>query len=104
MRPVHQDEFLDGSSRRAATTLQTDLLDSARTVASWRMGLQRTFALGADTALYQGGIVGLRGSQLVASLHSGKQHLRLAIDLDLSRADGVVKGNVIGTTASAGPA
>ena len=60
--------------------------------------------MGADTALYQGGIVGLRGSQLVASLHSGKQHLRLAIDLDLSRADGVVKGNVIGTTASAGPA
>lgn len=55
--------------------------------------------MGAETALYQGEIVGLQGAQLVASLHSEKQDLRLAIDLDLARADGVVKGKVMGTTA-----
>lgn len=54
--------------------------------------------LGAATALYRGEIVGLRGSQLVASLHSVRQDIRLAIDLDLSRADGVVSGTVLGTS------
>ena len=54
--------------------------------------------MGAEAALYHGEIVGLRGSQLVASLHSAGQDLRLAVDLDLSRADGVVSGTVLGTS------
>jgi DMSO/TMAO reductase YedYZ heme-binding membrane subunit len=55
--------------------------------------------MGAQTALYHGEIVGLRGSQLVASLHSSRQDVRLAVDLDLSRADGIVTGTVLGTRA-----
>jgi DMSO/TMAO reductase YedYZ heme-binding membrane subunit len=55
--------------------------------------------MGAETALYHGEIVGLRGSQLVASLHSARQDIRLAIALDLSRADGSVSGTVLGTSA-----
>ena len=55
--------------------------------------------MGAQTALYHGRIVGLRGSQLVAALHSSGQGFRLAVDLDLSRADGVVTGAVVGTGA-----
>jgi hypothetical protein len=57
--------------------------------------------MGARTAVYHGEIVGLRGSQLVASLHSSRQDLRLAVALDLSRADGVVSGTVRGTKALA---
>ena len=55
--------------------------------------------MGAQTALYHGQIVGLRGSQLVAALHSSRQDFRLAVDLDLSRADGVVTGAVLGARA-----
>jgi DMSO/TMAO reductase YedYZ heme-binding membrane subunit len=55
--------------------------------------------MGARTALYHGEIVGLRGSQLVVSLHSARQELRLAVDLDLTRADDVVTGAVLGTGA-----
>ncbi len=53
--------------------------------------------MGAERALYHGEIVGLRGSQLVASVHSRRQDLRLAIDLDLSRPDGLVNGSVRAT-------
>jgi hypothetical protein len=52
--------------------------------------------MGAQTALYRGKIVGLRGSQLVASLRSPQQKVRLVVDLDLTRADGVVTGTVRG--------
>ena len=55
--------------------------------------------MGAQTALYHGQIVGLRGSQLVAALHSATQDVGLAVDLDLSRADGVVTGTILGTRA-----
>ena len=58
--------------------------------------------MGAQSALYHGSIVGLRGSQLVAALHSRKQDVRLAIDLDLSRSDGIVSGHVVGTRALSG--
>jgi DMSO/TMAO reductase YedYZ heme-binding membrane subunit len=65
---------------------------------------QSRVRMGAETALYEGEIVGLHGSQLVASLHSNTQDIRLAIDLDLSRPDGVVTGSVLGTKASVGSA
>jgi ferric reductase like protein len=55
--------------------------------------------MGARIGLYHGEIVGLHGSQIVASLHSPGQDVRVAVDLDLSRADGVVTGTVLGTTA-----
>jgi hypothetical protein len=58
--------------------------------------------MGAQTALYHGEIVGLRGSQLVTALHSARQDLRVAVDLDLSRTDGVVTGAVLGTRALGG--
>lgn len=58
--------------------------------------------MGAQTALYRGSIIGLRGPELVAMLHSPRQGVRLAIDLDLSRSDGIVNGRVVGTRALSG--
>jgi hypothetical protein len=58
--------------------------------------------MGAQTALYRGSIIGLRGPELVAMLHSPRQGVRLAIDLDLSRSDGIVSGRVVGTRALSG--
>jgi DMSO/TMAO reductase YedYZ heme-binding membrane subunit len=64
------------------------------------VGLEQSrVRMGAETALYSGTIVGLDGSQLVASVHSSSQDVRLAIDLDLSRQGGLVTGSVLGTTA-----
>ena len=56
--------------------------------------------MGTTTPLYQGAIVGLRGSELVASVRSATQQLRLVISLNLG-GDGSVSGTVHGTGNSA---
>jgi hypothetical protein len=60
---------------------------------------QSRVRMGIATPLYQGQIVGLRGSQLVAALRSKSDRLRLAIALDI-RADGLASGSVRGTAAN----
>ena len=57
---------------------------------------QSRVRMGAETALYQGQIVELRGTQLVAALRSDKRQLRLGITLNLS-GGGLVSGKVRGT-------
>jgi hypothetical protein len=59
---------------------------------------QSRVRMGAATALYQGEIVALRGSELVATLRSGTQRVRLGIQLDLP-GDGTVTGLVRGTSS-----
>ena len=61
---------------------------------------QSRVRMGAETALYQGQIVALRGPQLVAALHSAKRQLRLGITLNVLRG-GIVTGSVHGTRISA---
>ena len=61
---------------------------------------QSRVRMGAQSALYQGAIVGLRGSELVASLRSDHQRLRLGIALDLSQ-NPAVRGSVRGVNAAA---
>ena len=62
---------------------------------------QSRVRLGAATPLYQGKIVALQGSEIVASLHSAKQRLRLGIRLNISN-DGSVSGSVRGMAARRG--
>jgi hypothetical protein len=57
---------------------------------------QSRVRMGAETPLYEGEIVALRGSQLVADVHSVRQALRLGITLHLG-SDGQVSGSVRGT-------
>jgi hypothetical protein len=57
---------------------------------------QSRVRMGAETPLYQGEIVGLRGSDLVASVRSTTRSLRLVISLNLA-GDGSVSGTVHGT-------
>jgi DMSO/TMAO reductase YedYZ heme-binding membrane subunit len=64
---------------------------------------QSRVRLGAETALYQGEIVALRGPQLVAALRSDKQRIRLAITLSLP-GDGLASGSVRGTRITEGSA
>jgi DMSO/TMAO reductase YedYZ heme-binding membrane subunit len=64
---------------------------------------QSRVRMGAETALYQGQIVALRGTQLVAALHSDKRQLRLGITLNLS-GDGLANGSVRGTRITGGSA
>ena len=61
---------------------------------------QSQVRMGTATPLYQGQIVGLRGSDLVASVQSSKRRLRLLISLSLA-GDGSVTGTVHGTDMSA---
>ena len=61
---------------------------------------QSRVRMGTATPLYQGEIVGLRGSDLVASMRSTTRRLRLVISLSLAR-DGSVSGTVHGTETSA---
>lgn len=60
---------------------------------------QSRVRMGTTTALYQGEIVGLRGSELVASVRSTTRRVRLVISLTLAR-DGSVSGSVQGSSAS----
>ena len=60
---------------------------------------QSRVRMGAETALYQGQIVALRGQRLVAALHSAKRRLRLGITLNVLRG-GIVTGSVRGTRIS----
>ena len=60
---------------------------------------QSRVRMGAETALYQGQIVALRGQRLVAALHSAKRQLRLGITLNVQRG-GIVTGSVRGTRIS----
>ena len=57
---------------------------------------QSRVRMGAATPMYRGEVVGLRGSQLIAGLHSNAGRLRLVISLDIAR-DGAVRGRVRGT-------
>jgi DMSO/TMAO reductase YedYZ heme-binding membrane subunit len=57
---------------------------------------QSRVRMGAETALYQGQIVALSGTQLVAAVHSDERQLRLGITLNLS-GGGLVSGKVRGT-------
>lgn len=59
---------------------------------------QSRVRMGAQTALYTGEIVALRGSELIAQLRSEQQRLRLGIALDLSQGT-VVRGSVHGESA-----
>jgi DMSO/TMAO reductase YedYZ heme-binding membrane subunit len=61
---------------------------------------QSRVRLGAATPVYQGEIVGLRGSRLVAAVRSTSEQLRLAISLDIA-GGGLVSGVVRGTGTSA---
>ncbi len=61
---------------------------------------QSRVRMGTATPLYQGEIVGLRGSDLVASVRSTTRRLQLVISLNLS-GDGSVSGTVHGTGTSA---
>lgn len=61
---------------------------------------QSRVRMGTATPLYQGQIVGLRGSDLVASVQSTTRRLRLLISLSLA-GDGSVTGTVHGTDMSA---
>jgi len=60
---------------------------------------QSRVRLGAATPLYQGTIVALQGNELVASVSSATQHLRLGITLQLP-GDGTVSGDVRGSAGS----
>ena len=60
---------------------------------------QSRVRMGAETALYQGQIVALRGTQLVAALRSDKRQLRLGITLNLG-GGGLVSGTVRGTSTA----
>ena len=57
---------------------------------------QSRVRMGAETALYQGHIIALRGPQLVVALHSANRQLRLGITLNIMRG-GLVSGSVHGT-------
>jgi len=59
---------------------------------------QSRVRMGARTALYEGDIVALDGRELVASVHSSSEQLRLGITLDLSDGSAVT-GTVRGTLA-----
>jgi hypothetical protein len=59
---------------------------------------QSRVRMGVATPVYQGEIVGLRGSRMVAALRSTSRRLRLAITLDLT-GEGAVRGSVRGTGA-----
>jgi len=61
---------------------------------------QSRVRMGTTTPLYQGQIVGLRGSDLVASVQSTTRRVRLLISLSLA-GDGSVTGTVHGTEVSA---
>ena len=61
---------------------------------------QSRVRMGTVTPFYQGEIVGLRGSDLVASVQSTTRRLRLLISLSLA-GDGSVTGTVHGTDMSA---
>ena len=63
---------------------------------------QSRVRMGTTTPLYQGEIVGLRGSRLVAALQSKTRRLRLTISLNL--ADGGLVSGVVHGTASRGSA
>jgi len=62
---------------------------------------QSRVRMGVARPLYQGEIVGLQGSRMIASLRSASERLRLAITLNLTD-DGAASGSVRGTAA--GPA
>jgi len=64
---------------------------------------QSRVRMGAETALYQGEIVALHGSELVASLRSDRQRLQLGITLDLSGGR-LVRGSVRGTSGGSASA
>lgn len=59
---------------------------------------QSRVRMGAATPLYQGQVVGLQGSQMVATVRSSARRLRLAISLNVG-GDGLVSGSVRGTSA-----
>jgi Ferric reductase like transmembrane component len=60
---------------------------------------QSRVRMGAQTALYTGQIVALRGPELIAALSSQRQQLRLGISLDLSHGPNV-HGSVRGVRAA----
>jgi DMSO/TMAO reductase YedYZ heme-binding membrane subunit len=64
---------------------------------------QSRVRMGRETPFYQGEIVALRGSQLIAALHSSKQRVRLEINLNIA-SDGMVGGSVRGSRLTGGSA
>jgi len=64
---------------------------------------QSRVRMGAETALYKGEIVALKGPELIAALRSDSQRLRLGITLDLSQGP-VVRGTVRGVPVQGGSA